>query len=88
MLNAPPGFKIEGCPVGNGGSECSRGCGGRYKISTAALTQAYLAGSLNPEKLCGPLADRINEASRNLTLFRREQEAQALLGINQTNLTP
>ena len=44
----PPGFVVEGCPVANGGPECSRGCGGWYRISTAALTQAFLASSLNP----------------------------------------
>ena len=69
----PPGFEILGCPVGNGGAECSRGCGGWYRISTAVLTQAYLANSLNSGRLCGPLSERVRQAS--------EQEINYILGI-------
>lgn len=71
----PPGFQILGCPVGNGGAECSRGCGGWYRIPTAALTQAYLANSLNPHRLCGPLADRVRQAS--------EREASYIIEVLQ-----
>lgn len=48
-----------GCPVANGGKECVRGCGGRYRITDAAIRRAIQAGKLNTEKLCGTLQEQV-----------------------------
>lgn len=82
---APSAFQIVGCPVGDGRAECSPFCGGVMPISTGALTQAFLANSLNPLKLCGPVAWRVEEAAREISSlqgrFQGEYNALALIGI-------
>lgn len=64
----PPDFEVLGCPIGDGKAECWPRCGGWYPISTKALTKAVLNRRINPQKLCGPLAERIIDAQKKMGL--------------------
>jgi hypothetical protein len=52
---AYPNSRPPGCPVANGGSECTRGCGGFNKITGENLFLSVTDGTINTEGLCGPL---------------------------------
>ena len=60
------GFIVQGCPVGDDRPECLRGCGGRYPIPTETLTREVVEGRVDPDKLCGPLAERVLKAQASL----------------------
>jgi hypothetical protein len=53
---------VEGCPVASGGRECLRGCGGHFRITSDALTKATVEGRIDPDKLCGTLSERVEQA--------------------------
>jgi hypothetical protein len=70
---ANPNSRDPGCPVASSKSECTRGCGGFNKITGEDLTQAVVDGTVNTDKLCGPLTN-------DVTLI------QGILGIASTPL--
>lgn len=56
-----------GCPVGNKGRECCRGCGGWYKAYTRDVMLRLLhAGKLNEHLMpCGTLKEQARRLGRD-----------------------
>jgi hypothetical protein len=74
-------FVVKGCPVADGGVECTRGCGGGWpgsNIKTPEMTEAVRSGTIIPDKLgCGPLTQRAEDGYNRLaeagTVFQAKQ---------------